>query len=207
MHLPEKYRNAYTDLVGNNLRFAIIQTAQDYFSRYLIKGTDKNFSQLRTKEDILEKFLVGYPEITHEVVTNSNDIFFSRLVDISPRARRNKPWYRGNHLMIGDSIHPTTPNMANGACLSIEDGYLLGNLLTRFESPQEVFDLFQKDRVRKIDRVVVQSWLFGKSMLWNNKVMTRITEKFIQLTPQFLFDAIYSSVLRESKLLPPSPLP
>lgn len=202
MELPKVYQNAYHDLVGENLRFAIIHTGEDYYSWYLIKDLRESFSDVITKKDLINNFLLDYPEITQEVVTNSNEIFFSKLFDISPYKRRKKSWHRANHIMIGDSIHPTTPNMANGACLSIEDGFLLGNLLSKYELTQEAFDLFQKDREPKVNKVVSQSWLFGKSMHWNNQIMTFLTEKMIQLTPQFLFEAIYSNVLRESKLLP-----
>lgn len=201
MKLSKRYQNAYHDLVGKNLRFAIIHTGEDYYSWYLIKDLDEGFSDLITKQDLIDNFLTDYPEIIREVITNSNEIFFSKLIDISPRNRRKKSWYKGNHIMIGDSIHPTTPNMANGACLSIEDGFLLGKLLSKYESVKEAFEIFQKDRESKVNKVVSQSWLFGKSMHWNNQIMTLLTEKIIQLTPQFLFEAIYSNVLQESKIL------
>ena len=206
IQLPKKYRNAYHDFVGKNLRFAIIHTGGNHYSWYLIKELDKSFDGLKTKRDLIDNFLIDYPAVIHEVIDNSDEIFFSKLLDINPQRRKNKYWHKGNHILIGDSIHPTTPNMANGACLSIEDGFILGKLLSQYES-QIAFDLFQKDREKKVNSVVNQSWLFGKSMHWNSQVMTYLTEKIIQLTPQLLFEAIYSNVLKESKLLPTNDRP
>ena len=201
MKLPPKYQHAYHDLIGNNLRFAIIHTGEDYYSWYLIRQIKEEIVELDSKEALLEHFLAEYPEIVREVVIHSNDVFFSRLIDIAPRKRKDKPWYKGNHLLIGDAIHPTTPNMANGACLSIEDGYVLGSLLAKGDALPKTFELFQKDRERKVNNIVTQSWLFGKSMHWDSQLMTYLTEKMTQLTPQLMFEKIYSVVLQESKVL------
>jgi len=42
-----------------------------------------------------------------------------------------KPWYRGRVLLIGDAAHATTPHLAQGAAMAIEDAVLLGELLER----------------------------------------------------------------------------
>lgn len=40
-----------------------------------------------------------------------------------------KPWYQGRQLIIGDAAHATTPHLAQGAAMAIEDAVLLGALL------------------------------------------------------------------------------
>ena len=37
-----------------------------------------------------------------------------------------KPWSRGHALLIGDAVHATTPHLAYGAGLAVEDGLVLG---------------------------------------------------------------------------------
>ena len=41
------------------------------------------------------------------------------------------PWYRGRVVLIGDAIHATTPHMASGGAMAIEDAIVLGDLLAR----------------------------------------------------------------------------
>jgi 2-polyprenyl-6-methoxyphenol hydroxylase-like FAD-dependent oxidoreductase len=42
-----------------------------------------------------------------------------------------EPWHRGRVLLIGDAAHATTPHLAQGAAMAIEDAVLLGELLER----------------------------------------------------------------------------
>lgn len=41
------------------------------------------------------------------------------------------PWYRGRVLLVGDSAHPTTPQLASGAGMAIEDGIVLADELAK----------------------------------------------------------------------------
>jgi len=36
-----------------------------------------------------------------------------------------RPWYTGRVVLIGDAVHATTPHMASGACIGIEDAIVL----------------------------------------------------------------------------------
>lgn len=40
------------------------------------------------------------------------------------------PWYRGRVLLIGDAAHPTTPQLASGAGMAVEDALVLAEALT-----------------------------------------------------------------------------
>lgn len=40
-------------------------------------------------------------------------------------------WYKDNICLIGDAAHAMTPNMGQGAGQSIEDAYLLADLLSK----------------------------------------------------------------------------
>ena len=202
IELPEKFKNAYHDYIGSNLRFAIIHTGANSYSWYLItESIHQKYKKDNSKDDV-KRLIESCPKEVQKVVSNSNDIFFSKLLDIDPKSRKKHPWHIKDTIMIGDAIHPTTPNMANGACLSIEDGFLLGNLISQNKSNTEIFAQFERNRKTKVNRVVWQSWLFGKMMHWNSSLMAYLVERFIQLTPQFLFNKIYGVVLDEGKLLP-----
>lgn len=59
------------------------------------------------------------------------------------------PWYRGRAIVIGDAAHATTPHLAQGAAMAIEDAVLLGELLGR-DAPLP--DLLHEFMRRRFDR-------------------------------------------------------
>ena len=199
--IDEKFKNAYHSFVGNNLRFAIIHTGEDFYSWYAIKENNPNEDVFFDKANLNKSFKKYHPIVNH-IIESSENIYFSELKDINPNDRKNLNWYRNNALLIGDAIHPTTPNMANGGCLAMEDAYLLAKLFGEMQTKnvQEIFKVFQKSREKKVDNVVYQSYWFGKLLHQENKTIENLIKLGIKLTPKFLFDKIYSNVLTEIKV-------
>lgn len=199
IELDKKFQNAYHDFVGGNLRFAIIHICKNYYSWYIVKEKNDKDDVSGDKE-VLKAYFKGYHPIINRVIDRSSDVYFSELLDINPKKRKNLPWFKDNTLMVGDAIHPTTPNMANGACLAIEDSYLLTSLLGKKElTLQEAFKIVQKKRTKKVDTVVFQSYWLGKLMHQNNKIIDGLIRLGMSLTPRFLFNKIYSNVLKETR--------
>ena len=66
------------------------------------------------------------------------------------------PWNKGRILIIGDAAHATTPHLAQGAAMAIEDAVLLAELL-RQDKPLEA--LMSEFMARRFDRAkyVVES--------------------------------------------------
>ena len=61
-----------------------------------------------------------------------------------------QPWNRGRILLLGDSAHSTTPHLAAGAAMCLEDAVVLGEELSRASIPEalETFSARRFDRVR-----------------------------------------------------------
>lgn len=197
LDLDEKFINSYYDFVGNNLRFAIIDTGNNHYSWYIIKQKTAAESNNFTKETLVELFQ-NYHPLVREIIQKSENIYFSELKDIAPKDRRKLSWFKNNSLLIGDAIHPTTPNMANGGCLAIEDAYLVANLLGKEKID---FQKFQQLRTKKVNAVVNQSWLFGQLAHQKSKTIDKIIKFGFSITPKFMFDKIYSTVLTKTRTL------
>lgn len=201
INLDKQFENGYHDFVGKNLRFAIIHTGQNYYSWYAIKEKNQTEDYHSPKQTLLRLFK-NYHPIVSQVIDQTDKIYFSELKDINPSHRNSLNWFVKNNLMLGDAIHPTTPNMANGACLAMEDAYLLAYLLkNRSESIESLFKEFQNRRSKKVNPIVNQSWQLGKMMHQNNAILDCIIKLGMKSTPQFLFDRIYSKILIEEKEL------
>lgn len=199
IQLDEKFKNSYHDFIGNNLRFAIIDTGNDYYSWYIIKQNDNTINKPENySRQELTNLFQSYHPVVNEIIEKSENVYFSELKDISPKQRKKLCWHKGKRLLIGDAIHPTTPNMANGGCLAIEDAYLLVKFL---ESNNFDFQKFQNLRTKKVDAVVRQSWLFGQLLHQKSKLMDKIIKVGFTMTPKCIFDKIYSTVLTKTKAL------
>ena len=67
-----------------------------------------------------------------------------------------QPWYRGRVVLIGDAVHATTPHMAAGAMIGMEDGIVLAEELSRAPLPQALA-AFQARRWERCRLVVENS--------------------------------------------------
>jgi len=200
IELNDTFKNAYHDFIGDNLRFAIIHTGKNFYSWYIIKQKNNN-EIISLDKDVLKSYFKGYHSVIEQVIDQSENVYFSELLDIQPKNRKTLKWFEKNTLLIGDAIHPTTPNMANGACLAMEDSFLLAHLLEKNDlTLLEIYEIFQKRRTKKVDPIVFQSWWFGKLFHQKNKTINQIVKIGIRLMPHFLFDKIYSKILIQTSI-------
>ena len=66
------------------------------------------------------------------------------------------PWYRGRVLLIGDAAHATTPQLAMGGAIALEDGIVLGELLAAEADLPRALEKFMQRRYDRC-RMVVQN--------------------------------------------------
>ena len=71
-------------------------------------------------------------------------------------------WYRGRVLLIGDAAHTTTPHMAAGAGLAIEDSVVLAELLGRDQPVPVVLEEFMNRRFARCRMTVENSFQLGE---------------------------------------------
>lgn len=72
------------------------------------------------------------------------------------------PWYRGRVLLIGDSAHPTTPQLASGAGMGIEDALVLADELRAGGSVEQILCRFMQRREVRCRLVTESSLELGR---------------------------------------------
>ena len=72
------------------------------------------------------------------------------------------PWYKGRVVLIGDAAHATTPHMASGAGMAIEDGLVLGRELARHDTVDAALAAFMAHRFERARLVVENSVRIGE---------------------------------------------
>jgi 2-polyprenyl-6-methoxyphenol hydroxylase-like FAD-dependent oxidoreductase len=73
-----------------------------------------------------------------------------------------QPWYRGRVVLIGDTVHATTPHLASGACIGIEDGIVLADELARGVTVDGALAAFHQRRWERCRMVVENSARLGE---------------------------------------------
>jgi 2-polyprenyl-6-methoxyphenol hydroxylase-like FAD-dependent oxidoreductase len=72
-----------------------------------------------------------------------------------------QPWHRGRTVLIGDAAHATTPHLASGAGLAVEDALVLAEELERAPSLEEALHRFTARRFERCRLVVENSVRLG----------------------------------------------
>ena len=72
------------------------------------------------------------------------------------------PWHSGRLVVIGDAAHCTTPHLASGASIAIEDAIVLARLLQSDRPLAAVLDDFMGRRYERCRMIVENSELLGE---------------------------------------------
>jgi naringenin degradation protein FdeE len=73
-----------------------------------------------------------------------------------------QPWYRGRILLIGDAVHATTPHLASGAGIGVEDAVVLAEELASAGDVAQALAAFQSRRWERCRMVVENSARLGE---------------------------------------------
>lgn len=73
-----------------------------------------------------------------------------------------RPWSRGRVVLIGDTVHATTPHLASGACIGIEDAAVLADELARNTQLPSALAVFEERRWERCRMVVENSARLGE---------------------------------------------
>ncbi|EYC50203.1 oxidoreductase [Hylemonella gracilis str. Niagara R] len=73
-----------------------------------------------------------------------------------------RPWELGRVILIGDAAHPTTPQLASGAGLAVEDALVLGEELGKHATVEQAYAGFMARRYERCRLVVENSLEIGR---------------------------------------------
>jgi 2-polyprenyl-6-methoxyphenol hydroxylase-like FAD-dependent oxidoreductase len=106
-------------------------------------------------------------------------------------------WGRGRVVLLGDAAHPVLQSFAQGACMAIEDGVVLGELVAQASDVAQAFRRYQDERLLRTSRLVLESrqlWEFyhaeGISRDVRNDICARQTEDDVFRCLAWLYDGI-----------------
>jgi FAD-dependent urate hydroxylase len=136
-----------------------------------------------------KSFLLDYFKGWHHPVelliesTPAEHILHNDIHDIVPMRR----WSEGRVTLLGDSAHPTTPNMGQGACMAIESSLALARCLAAGgDRLGESLRRYEKERMPRTRWITKQSWRIGRIGQFENRFVCALRNLFVRLAPDSL---------------------
>ncbi|MGV7207643.1 FAD-dependent oxidoreductase [Oxalobacteraceae bacterium A2-2] len=108
--------------------------------------------------DLLAPFPAPLMQQIREQITDRSQVIYRPLESLL----LPQPWFVGRVVLIGDAVHATTPHLASGACIGIEDGLVLADELARASSVAAALEGFQQRRYQRCRMVVENSGRLGE---------------------------------------------
>jgi 2-polyprenyl-6-methoxyphenol hydroxylase-like FAD-dependent oxidoreductase len=72
------------------------------------------------------------------------------------------PWYKGRCVLLGDTAHATTPHLASGAGMAVEDGLVLADELKKSATIEQAFEGYMQRRYERCKLIVTNSIKLGE---------------------------------------------
>jgi 2-polyprenyl-6-methoxyphenol hydroxylase-like FAD-dependent oxidoreductase len=152
-----KLLERYTMMIGGPTRIGLVPIGDDQLYMWMLDGTLP--PERPPRERLLELFrerMAGYGGFAPEVagqISEPEQVDFRALhwLLVEP------PWGAGRVLLLGDAAHTTTPHLAFGVGLAIEDVVVLAQLVDQGCAPTELAARLAQRRFERCRLVVEDS--------------------------------------------------
>ena len=108
-------------------------------------ATDPTAGDPTRLRPMFEGFVEPVPSLLRAMP--ANDVWFAAVEEVTPS------WRQDRVVLVGDAAHASSPNMAEGASLAIEDALVLAEELTTRQGIDEALDAFVARRQPRVAHV------------------------------------------------------
>jgi 2-polyprenyl-6-methoxyphenol hydroxylase-like FAD-dependent oxidoreductase len=148
--------------VGGPVKAGLTPVSQDEMYLFLLQHVPDNPRMPEERwPELLAEQLRGFDGALGAVrdsLTASSQINYRPL----EKLLLSPPWHRGRAILIGDAAHATTPHLASGAGLAVEDALVLGECLGSEAALEDALQRFTARRYERCRMVVENSVRLGE---------------------------------------------
>ncbi|HEX8283595.1 MAG TPA: FAD-dependent monooxygenase [Pyrinomonadaceae bacterium] len=112
--------------------------------------------------------------------TPSESILRNAAYDRPASAR----WGAGRVTLLGDAVHPMTPNLGQGGCMAIEDAAVLARCLAKYDDAGAALRAYESRRRVRAGAVARYSRLYGAFGQWESRAATRLRARLLSSVPE-----------------------
>lgn len=96
----------------------------------------------------------------------------------------SQTWGWGRMTLLGDAIHPTTPNLGQGGCLAMEDALVLARCFEKYGAVTEALRKYENCRYKRTTAVSRYSRYYGQAGQWQNVFARVLRRTTLSLVPE-----------------------
>jgi 2-polyprenyl-6-methoxyphenol hydroxylase-like FAD-dependent oxidoreductase len=183
--VPELLVDSYIEIWDEGLRFLTVPiNSEDTFWLAVKRAPPGLRDDPATVRDELLHLFRNFHPACLDLIRNSRNFLRNDMGDLGSVRR---PWHQGRIVFVGDAIHATTPNLAQGGCQAIEDAVCLALCLASHPADLErAFRTYQRLRQDKVAFVVNTSWRFGVAAHARNPLLYHLARAVLERSPAAL---------------------
>lgn len=157
-NLPRPQRVEWAEIhSGPSSKVGLVPMRPDLMYMFIVSAEPGNpWMPKDNLAELMRQRLVGFTgivaELGEQIVDPSGVVYKPMENLVLP-----DPWNKGRVLIIGDAAHATTPHLAQGAAMAIEDAVLLGALLKEDKPLEDILARFMARRFERTKFVVDSS--------------------------------------------------
>jgi 2-polyprenyl-6-methoxyphenol hydroxylase-like FAD-dependent oxidoreductase len=134
-------------------------------------------------DDLARLFPGWYPPVLELIEsTPAASIIKNRALD----RPANNTWGCGRMTLLGDAIHPTTPNLGQGGCLAIEDALVLARCFEKYGASEDALRNYERARYKRTSALARYSRYYGTIGQWENIWARALRRTLLALAPEAL---------------------
>lgn len=129
------------------------QVLNIFAGRVSEEWAEESWAVPSSREEMIEAY-AGWNEAMLEVFTRVDHVYRWGIYDRDPLSR----WTEGRISLLGDAAHPMMPTLAQGAAMSMEDGFALARWLDAMPAdPRAALAAYEAERLPRTGRVQLQA--------------------------------------------------
>ena len=148
--------------MGSNMKVGFNPVSPTHCYMFLLEFSPDNpwlplEEQPKRLYDLMAKFGGAVAEARNQVLGNDTVNYRPLEAIIQPA-----PWYKGRCVLLGDTAHATTPHLASGAGMAVEDGLVLADELKKSDTIEQAFAGYMQRRYERCKLIVTNSIQLGE---------------------------------------------
>jgi len=93
-------------------------------------------------------------------------------------------WGEGLVTLLGDAVHPMTPNLGQGGCIAVEDAAVLARCLAKYDDVPAALRAYESRRRARAARIATYSRRYGAFGQWQSSAATRLRARLLSSVPE-----------------------
>jgi 2-polyprenyl-6-methoxyphenol hydroxylase-like FAD-dependent oxidoreductase len=169
------------DTWGRGGHFGMQPTSGDRILWYAGRNADAGgHDDEHIRRHLLEMFGKWHDPIPAVIeATPTASLVRNDIYDCWPSRR----WSRGSVVLVGDAIHPMTPDLGQGACQAIVDGVALASNLAGGVDVPAALEAYRRSRYRNAAVAVLFSRIWGGAGQMEGRLTCAIRDALVKAMP------------------------